>query len=124
MEPMIIEPINIKQKFDSINELWSPKIIAQLNDYHIKIAKVMGEFIWHRHNETDEAFIVIEGELDIHLRDRVIKLGSGDLYVVPKFTEHKPIAEKECKILLIEPAGTVNTGDYMGDWTKEKDDWI
>ena len=124
MEPMIIEPINIKQKFDSINEFWSPKIIAQLNDYHIKIAKVMGEFIWHRHDETDEAFIVIEGELDIHLRDQVIKLGSGDLYVVPKFTAHKPIAEKECKILLIEPDGTVNTGEYRGDWTKEKDDWI
>jgi mannose-6-phosphate isomerase-like protein (cupin superfamily) len=116
--------INFKDKLAKITELWSPRVIAELNDYQFKLAKIEGDFVWHFHPETDEAFIVIEGELRIDLRDGAVTLKPGELYVVAKGIEHKPYAEHECSILLIEPRGTVNTGDAAGERTAVQDLWI
>jgi mannose-6-phosphate isomerase-like protein (cupin superfamily) len=121
---MNYSPINLKGKFGLFTEQWSPKIIAQMNDYHFKIAIILGEFVWHSHLETDETFIVIAGKMKIELRDGVVNLEAGEMYIVPKGVEHKPVAESECHILLIEPVGTVNTGDAGGERTVEETEWI
>jgi len=121
---MNYKSINIKEKFNIFSEQWSPKILANLNDYHVKIAKIQGEFVWHSHSDTDELFLVIDGELRIDFRDGAVLLTSGELFVVPKGVEHKPFAENECKILLIEPAGTVNTGEIISEITADNDVWI
>lgn len=116
--------INLAEKLSRITELWSPKVIALLNDYHLKLAKFEGEFVWHSHEETDEAFFVLQGEMTILLRNGAIHLRQGELFVVPRGVEHKSVAEKECHVLLIEPAGTVNTGDAGGPLTTNGDTWI
>jgi mannose-6-phosphate isomerase-like protein (cupin superfamily) len=116
--------INLKEKLAQIAEQWSPKIVAQLNDYHFKLAKLQGDFVWHSHPETDEAFLVLAGEMAIDFRDGTAKLSTGELLVVPKGVEHKPRAEEECHVLLVEPAGTPNTGDAGGERTVENPDWI
>jgi len=121
---MMYQPINIQEKFYKFSSHWFPKIIAQVNDYHIKLAKVQGEFVWHSHPETDEMFLVIEGDLDIHFRDGKVTLHTGELYVVPKGVEHKPVAAQECQIMLIEPIGTVNTGDAVDEKTASTGVWI
>jgi mannose-6-phosphate isomerase-like protein (cupin superfamily) len=121
---MDYHPVNLNQKLGLFSEPWSPKIIAQMNDYHFKVAKVQGEFIWHSHPETDEVFLVLHGQLEIRFRDGSVKLNEGDMFVVPKGVEHKPVAERECHILLIEPAGTVNTGDVVSDKTAANNVWI
>jgi len=118
------QSINLKEKLSKFSEHWSPKIIAQMNDYHFKLAKVQGEFVWHDHPETDEMFLVVKGRLEIHLRDGVVTLNEGEMYVVPKGVEHKPVAESESHIMLIEPAGTVNTGDVVNERTAPNDVWI
>ena len=118
------QSINLQDKLSKFSEHWSPKIVAQMNDYHFKLAKVQGEFIWHDHPETDEVFLVLKGRLEIHLRDGVVTLDEGEMYVVPKGVEHKPVAESECHIMLIEPAGTVNTGDVVNEKTAANDVWI
>ena len=118
------QPINFEEKLLKFSEHWSPKIIAQLNDYHLKLAKVHGEFVWHDHPETDEVFIVVKGQLEILFRDGSVLLNEGEMYVVPKGMEHKPVAENECHILLIEPAGTVNTGDVKDGLTAPNNIWI
>ena len=114
---------NLESKLAYIDELWSPKIIAQMNDYHFKLAKIQGEFVWHSHADTDEVFIILEGQLAMEMRDRTITLRKGELFVVPKGVEHRPVAEAECHIMLVEPAGTVNTGDAGGELTAEAE-WI
>ena len=116
--------INFPDKFSQFNDLWSPRIIAQMNDYHFKLAKIKGEFVWHSHPETDEVFIIISGSMNIQLRDGSVKLKAGEMYVVPQGVEHKPTAEGECHILLIEPAGTLNTGDAGGEMTRQDQVWI
>jgi mannose-6-phosphate isomerase-like protein (cupin superfamily) len=117
--------INLQEKLTKFSEHWSPKIIAQLNYYHLKLAKVQGEFVWHDHPETDEVFIVVNGHLEIHFRDGKVSLNEGEMFVVPKGVEHKPVAEKECHILLIEPAGLVNTGSAEDSTlTAPNDVWI
>ena len=116
--------INIQEKFQKFSEHWSPKVIAEMNDYQFKLAKVKGEFIWHEHKETDEVFIVIDGRMQIEFREEIIELETGDMYVVPKGVEHKPYAEEECNIMLVEPRGVVNTGDKTNDMTIENDVWI
>jgi mannose-6-phosphate isomerase-like protein (cupin superfamily) len=121
---MAYQSINLQEKLTKFSEQWLPKIIAQMNDYHIKLAKVEGEFDWHNHPETDELFLVIKGRLEIRFRDGVISLNEGEMYVVPKGVEHKPVAETECHILLIEPVGTVNTGDVVNDRTAPNNVWI
>jgi mannose-6-phosphate isomerase-like protein (cupin superfamily) len=120
----MIDVINLTQKFSLISEHWDPKIIAQLNDYHLKIAKIEGEFVWHSHPETDEMFLVVDGDLRIHFRDGTLDLKTGELCVIPKGVEHKPAAEGECQIMMVEPAGTLNTGDAGGEMTREETDWI
>lgn len=121
---MDYQPINLKEKLSKFSEHWSPKNIAQMNDYHFKIAKIQGEFIWHDHPETDEVFLVLHGELQIQFRDGSVTLNKGDLYVVPKGVEHRPVARNECHIMLVEPAGTVNTGDVVSERTAANDVWI
>ncbi|MBN8581886.1 MAG: cupin domain-containing protein [Anaerolineae bacterium] len=117
--------INLQEKLTKFSEHWSPKIIAQLNDYHLKLAKVQGEFVWHDHPETDEVFIVVNGHLEILFRDGKVSLNEGEMFVVPKGVEHKPVAEQECHILLIEPAGLVNTGNATdSELTAPNDVWI
>jgi mannose-6-phosphate isomerase-like protein (cupin superfamily) len=116
--------ISFADKFAKFSELWSPKIIAQMNDYHFKLAKIKGDFIWHSHQDTDEVFIVISGSLTIHLREGEVLLKAGEMYVVPMGVEHKPSAQQECQIMLIEPVGTVNTGDVGGEMTTQSDVWI
>jgi mannose-6-phosphate isomerase-like protein (cupin superfamily) len=116
--------INLDQKFAKFSQHWSPHIIAQLNDFHIKSAKVRGEFVWHRHDDTDELFLVHKGTLTIRYRDRDVILRAGEMHVVPKGVEHKPAADEECQILLIEPAGTLNTGDAGGELTAREEPWI
>ena len=117
-------PINLQEKFTLFKEQWSPKIIGQMNDYHFKIAKIQGEFVWHSHPETDETFIVISGKMQIEFRDGRVSLEAGEMYIVPRGLEHKPVAESECHILMVEPVGTVNTGDAGGDRTVEETEWI
>ncbi|NJC95269.1 MAG: cupin [Anaerolineales bacterium] len=121
---MSYQSINLPEKLSKFSEHWSPRIIAQMNDYYIKLAKVQGEFVWHDHPETDEMFLVLNGSLDIHFRDGVVTLNAGEMYVVPKGVEHKPVAERECQIMLIEPAGTVNTGDVVDEKTAPNNIWI
>tara|TARA_B100001173_G_C15919843_1_gene517984 strand:+ start:20 stop:385 length:366 start_codon:yes stop_codon:yes gene_type:complete len=116
--------VNINNKFRNFTDLWSPKVIAEMNNYQFKLAKIKGSFIWHSHDETDEVFIVMDGTLDIHLRDKKIHLQKGEMYVVPQGVEHKPEAEKECKIMLIEQKGTVNTGDLSNNLTSPNDIYI
>lgn len=119
-----MEKVNFADKLSKFSETWTPKVISELNDYQFKLAKLSGEFIWHKHDETDEAFIVIKGELTICLRDRDISLQEGELFVVPKGVEHKPVAKEECHVLLIEPSGVTNTGDISNDLTADNDVWI
>ena len=116
--------LNLQDKLSRFSEHWSPKIIAQMNDYHFKVAKVHGEFDWHSHPETDEVFIIIRGQLQIQFRDGYVILNEGEMFVVPKGMEHKPVAEHECHIMLVEPSGTVNTGDVVSDKTAPSDTWI
>jgi mannose-6-phosphate isomerase-like protein (cupin superfamily) len=116
--------INFDEKLASFSDHWSPKIVARMNDYHFKLVKFQGEFVWHKHDETDEVFIVLDGEMAIDFRDGPVELRPGEMIVVPQGIEHRPHAEKECQVLLVEPAGTVNTGDAGGELTAAKDVWI
>ena len=116
--------ISFAEKFELFSEHWQPKVIAELNDYQFKIVKLQGDFIWHSHAETDEAFIVIDGDLRIDFRDGAVHIGSGEMFVVPRGIEHKPYAENEVKLLLIEPRGIPSTGDAGGDRTAEQNVWI
>ena len=116
--------INFEEKLAKFSEHWSPKIVAQMNDYHFKLVKFQGEFVWHNHINTDEVFIVLDGQMAIDFRDGRVDLKTGEMLVVPKGVEHKPLAEDECKILLVEPAGTINTGNAGGELTVEDDVWI
>jgi mannose-6-phosphate isomerase-like protein (cupin superfamily) len=117
-------PINLQKKLSQFSDHWSPKIIAQMNDYHFKLVKLQGDFVWHSHDDTDEVFIVLDGEMSVEFREGRADLKAGEMFVVPKGKEHKPYAEKECKIMLVEPAGTVNTGSAGGEMTAENDTWI
>jgi mannose-6-phosphate isomerase-like protein (cupin superfamily) len=121
---MEYKAINFEQKFGLFDDQWAPKVVAEMNDYQFKIVKIKGEFIWHDHKDTDETFIVLEGDLRIDFRDGHVKVGKGEMYVVPKGVEHKPYAEDEVRILLIEPRGVVNTGQESGERTAENEVWI
>lgn len=105
------DKINLAQKLAMFTDHWSPRTVAQLNDYDVMVVKVEGEFVWHKHDETDDFFLVLRGTLDIELRDRTITLRPGEMYVIPKGVEHRPVAREEVHLLLIEPTGTPNTGD-------------
>lgn len=121
---MSSDVINFKEKFSKFNDYWSPKIIAQMNDYHFKLVKVQGHFTWHDHKDTDEVFIVLQGKLQVDFEDGNRILEEGEMIVVPKGLKHKPYAEKECKILVVEPKGVINTGESGGSQTAPNDVWI
>ena len=121
---MLSEKINLNEKYSKFSKYWSPRIIAEMNDYQFKLAKIKGEFVWHDHKHTDETFIVIEGEMTLKFRGSEVKLSEGEMYVVPKGVEHKPCAENECKILVVEPRGVINTGDAGGELTINEDMWV
>jgi mannose-6-phosphate isomerase-like protein (cupin superfamily) len=116
--------VNLAHKFGLFDEQWQPKVIAQMNDYQFKVVKLQGDFIWHDHQHTDETFMVIDGVLRIDFRDGAVQVGAGEMFVVPKGVEHKPYAEREVKLLLIEPRGVLNTGHEGGERTAENDRWI
>lgn len=119
------EIINFKDKFKKFSQLWTPKILGQFDNYQIKAAKMKGEFIWHSHSDADELFIVVDGVLKIHLRDREIELHPGECFIVPKGVEHKTSADKEAHVLFIEKAGTLNTGDQVDSGKKvSEEEWI
>lgn len=116
--------INFRQKFELFGEKWQPKVVAEMNDYQFKLARIDGDFIWHDHAQTDETFIVLEGTLRIDFEDGAVRLSAGEMFVVPKGTRHKPCAEGEVKLLLIEPRGVLNTGHEGGERTAVNDIWI
>ena len=105
------DKINLANKLAAFSDYWSPRTIAQLNDSDVMVVKVKGEFVWHKHDETDDFFLVLKGVLDIQMRDRTVTLGPGEMFIVPKGVEHRPVAQEEVHLLLIEPTGTPNTGD-------------
>ncbi|WP_025131796.1 cupin domain-containing protein [Pseudomonas sp. PH1b] len=118
------QSINFAHKLSLFSEHWTPKVIAEMNDYQFKISRLQGEFVWHAHADTDETFIVLDGLLHIDFRDGRVSIASGEMFVMPKGVEHKPWAEQEVKLLLIEPKGVLNTGDQGGERTAQNDVWI
>jgi len=121
---MIYNQINFQEKFTKITDQWTPRVIAEMNNNQFKIARIQGEFVWHKHEETDEVFIIVEGTMNLEFRDGSVNLQEGEMFVVPKGVEHKPVAINECKILMIEPRGTSNTGNVGGERTQENDIWV
>jgi len=121
---MRYEAVNFTQKLGLIEERWQPKVVAEMNDYQFKLVKLQGDFVWHEHKDTDETFIVLDGVLRIDFRDGAVRLAAGEMFVVPRGVEHKPYAEGEVKLLLVEPRGVRNTGDRGGQRTAPNDVWI
>ena len=121
---MIYKSTNFRDKFSLFDEQWQPKVVAEMNDYQFKLVKLQGDFIWHDHKDTDETFIVMEGELRIDFRDGSVRVAAGEMFVVPRGVEHKPYAEREVKLMLIEPRGVVNTGTVDSERRAENDVWI
>jgi mannose-6-phosphate isomerase-like protein (cupin superfamily) len=116
--------VNIAEKFSLFEALWSPKVVAQMNQTQFKLVKIKGEFTWHAHQDTDEVFVVITGAMGIEFRDKTIELFAGDMFVIPKGLEHKPYAKEQCEIMIIEPVGVINTGNTGGILTAQNDVWI
>ena len=116
--------INLAEKLRLFGEHWTPKVVGELNDYQIKVAKFLGDFVWHCHDDTDEMFLCLAGNMRSELRDGLVELSEGELYVVPRGVEHKPGADEECHVLLIEPRGVINTGDEESELTAPGDSWI
>ena len=121
---MKYESINFDNKFSKFSDHWSPRVIAEMNDYQFKLVKIKGDFTWHDHKDTDEVFVVLSGEMEIEFRDGKVNISEGEMFVVNKGLEHKPYAEDECEILIIEPRGVVNTGDSDSELKAENDVWI
>lgn len=119
-----MDKVNLSEKLALFSERWSPRIVGELNGQHIKLAKLQGEFVWHHHESEDELFLVLQGALAIHLRDRVVRLNEGEFFIVPKGVEHKPVAEREAHVLLLEPASTVNTGNVRNERTVDDPAYI
>lgn len=121
---MTYRAINLEQKLALFDDRWQPRVIAEMNNYQFKIVKIEGDFVWHDHKDTDEAFLVLRGVLRIDFRDGAVTLGPGEMFVVPRGVEHKPFAREEVHMMLIEPRGTVNTGDVGGERTAASDVWV
>ncbi|GGH78580.1 cupin domain-containing protein [Pullulanibacillus pueri] len=121
---MLSQAINLNDKFSKFSEQWSPKVIAEMNDYQFKVVKIQGDFVWHDHKDTDEVFIVISGEMSIIFRDGEVTLSEGEMFVIPKGKEHKTYAQEECQALIVEPKGVVNTGETSSELTAENDVWL
>lgn len=121
---MDYKSIKLSEKFDLFDDHWQPRVVAEMNDYQFKVVKFAGDFVWHDHQDTDETFIVLEGELRIDFRDGTVNVGPGEMFVVPRGVEHKPFAEAEVKVMLIEPRGVINTGQEEGERTATNDVWV
>ena len=119
-----MKKINFKSKFQKFEDHWSPKVIAEMNDYQFKLVKIKDDFVWHKHDDTDEVFIVLEGMIYIEFEDETIEINEGEMIVVPRGTKHKPYANEVAKIMLVEPAGVVNTGDNESELTAPNDEWV
>ena len=115
-----MKKVNVAEKLSLFEDYWNPRIVGQLNGQHIKIAKIKGEFVWHKHDDEDEMFFVIEGKFSMEFRDKTIQLDKGEFLIVPRGTEHKPVANEEASIMLFEPETTLNTGNSIGILTREK----
>jgi mannose-6-phosphate isomerase-like protein (cupin superfamily) len=118
------EAINFEKNLDQFSDHWTARVIAEMNDYQFKLVKIQGEFVWHDHRDTDETFIVLDGKMLIEFRDGSVELESGEMFVIPKGVQHRPVAKHECKIMLVEPRGVSNTGEEGGEMTSENDVWI
>ena len=117
--------VNFREKLSKFSEQWTPKVIAEMNEYQFKLVKIEGVFVWHDHQDTDEAFIVIEGSMRIDFDDgSSVELDEGEMYVVPRGVRHRPCADSECRVMLVEPKGVVNTGDADSDLTAPNDEWV
>ena len=117
--------VNFREKLSKFSEQWTPKVIAEMNEYQFKLVKIEGVFVWHEHQDTDEAFIVIEGSMSIDFEDgSSVGLDEGEMYVVPRGVRHRPCAESECKVMLVEPKGVVNTGEADSELTAPNDEWV
>ena len=121
---MDFQAINLNEKLSKFTDHWAPRIVAQMNDYHFKLVKFQGEFVWHSHGDTDEVFIVLDGEMSIAFREGSVDVKAGEMFVVPKGVEHRPSAARECRAVLVEPAGTMNTGGAGGEMTAADNVWI
>lgn len=121
---MVDAAVNLRDKLALFSEHWSPRVVAEMNDYQFKLVKLQGEFVWHSHAGTDEVFIVLDGEMVLEFRDRQVPLSAGEMYVVPQGVEHRPVAERECCVMLVEPKGVVNTGEAGGAYTAPNDVWV
>jgi len=119
-----VDKVSISEKLAQITAHWDPKVIAELNGQHVKLAKLQGEFVWHHHDDEDEMFLVLAGELSMEFRDRKVRVGAGEFIVVPRGVEHRPVCERETHIMLFEPAGTLNTGNVTNERTVEKPERI
>ena len=119
-----MDKVNLAEAFSRFTEQWTPKIVGALNGQHVKLAKVQGEFLWHSHADEDELFLVIQGTLTLHLRDRAVTLHEGEFFIVPKGVEHKPVAEEEAHVLLFEPASTAHTGEVVSEQTVTEQTWL
>jgi mannose-6-phosphate isomerase-like protein (cupin superfamily) len=119
-----MQKINLADKLASFSEHWTPKIVGELNGQHVKLAKFAGEFVWHQHEHEDELFLVVRGRFRMELRDRTIELEPGEMLIVPRGVEHRPVADEEVAVLLFEPAGTLNTGNVRGERTVEQLEWL
>ena len=119
-----MEKVNLSEKLALFSDLWSPKIVGELNGQHVKLAKLEGEFLWHHHEQEDELFLVVKGKLHISLRDREVEIGEGEFFIVPRGVEHKPVAPEEVHVLLFEPKSTLNTGERRSERTVAEPEWI
>ena len=116
---MKIEKVNIAEKLSQINDYWNPRIVGKLNGQHVKLTKANGEFVWHKHDNEDEMFLIISGNFTMELRDKTISVEPGEFIIIPKGVEHKPVANGEVHLMLFEPASTLNTGNVMNEFTRE-----
>ena len=119
-----MEKINLFEKFSKFTEHWEPRVIAEMNNYQFKLVRIKGDFIWHNHPDTDETFIVIRGNMKIQFKDSIVEVEEGEMIIVPKGVDHRPFAEDECLVMLVEPKGVVNTGEKVSEYTAPNDIWI
>ena len=119
-----MKKINFKDKLQKFSDQWSPKVIAELNNYQFKLVKIQNDFVWHKHDDTDEVFIVLSGKIFIEFEAETVELNEGEMIVVPKGTKHRPYAKEEASIMLVEPRGVLNTGDIVDEMTAPNDQWI
>ena len=120
----IMEKINIFEKFSKFTEHWEPRVIAEMNNYQFKLVRIKGDFIWHNHPDTDETFIVIQGNMKIQFKDSIVEVEEGEMIIVPRGVDHKPFSEDECLVMLVEPKGVLNTGKKVSEYTSPNDIWI